>query len=85
MKCRRHNLATHASLFGCLRPRCPEMVLIDNFISQQQVRLACELGTDVGAQLPIAAATREVFASALDSHADEDFSAVIRVINSKSQ
>lgn len=50
-----------------------------------QVRLACHLGASVNAELPLAAATRGHFAAALVQHGDEDFSSVVKVINTKAQ
>mmetsp|Transcript_19969 Transcript_19969/g.51832 ORF Transcript_19969/g.51832 Transcript_19969/m.51832 type:complete len:292 (-) Transcript_19969:58-933(-) len=48
----------------------------------KDVRLACELGKEVGAKLPQAAAALNHFEAALPSHADDDFSAVLDAVRS---
>jgi glyoxylate/succinic semialdehyde reductase len=44
--------------------------------AQKDMRLALEMGAELGLPLPTTAAANEEFVKALDEHGDEDFSAV---------
>ena len=50
---------------------------------QKDVKLACDLGDEVGQALPIAKAVNAKFEEALATAGDQDFSAVLTVTKSK--
>jgi glyoxylate/succinic semialdehyde reductase len=49
----------------------------------KDVRLACELGKEVGAALPVAEAALQHFTAALPANADDDFSAVLTAVRAQ--
>lgn len=51
----------------------------------KDVRLACDLAKEVGAQVPVAEAALEHFTAALPADADADFSAVLNAVKAQAE